>query len=308
MRTKYFPIKKDIIQESKSYEFSIYTLCSDKKDMDCFKVKGLDVTREDKKIIDTANVLYVIEEEHLTYQEYLATMQQHKEHKSFHEKTSAMYTNASAVLNNLFSDPETLGNYEAAKSVVNDVVGTILDDEFTLESLMKIATHDYYTHTHSINVTIYALSLGSFLGLKGEDLSNLGEASILHDLGKSKVDVEIINKNGKLTKDEFDEMKKHPLYGYSIALKLGIKNRDILEGIRHHHEKMDGTGYPLRMRGENIPYFARIVGICDIFDALTSRRSYKAPMTSFDALLLMKTSMKEHVDTKLLNSMILMFR
>ena len=173
---------------------------------------------------------------------------------------------------------------------------------------MTIASHDYYTHTHSINVTIYALSLGSFLGIKGHALAELGEAALLHDLGKSKVDIEIINKNGKLTDKEFEEMKKHPLLGYTLGLKLGIKSRDVLEGIRHHHEKMDGSGYPLRMRGEKIPYFARIIGICDIFDALTSRRSYKEPMTSFDALLLMKTTMKEHIDPKLLNSMIKMFR
>ncbi|SMP87573.1 HD domain-containing protein [Epsilonproteobacteria bacterium SCGC AD-308-P11] len=134
------------------------------------------------------------------------------------------------------------------------------------------------------------------------------EAALLHDLGKSKIDPAIVNKDGKLTDKEFTEMKKHPELGYAIGLKLGIKNRQVLEGIRLHHEKMDGTGYPFRMRGENIPYYARIIGICDIFDAMTSRRSYKKPMTSFEALLLMKTTMHTQIDPKLLKSMIEMFR
>ena len=161
------------------------------------------------------------------------------------------------------------------------MVGTILHDDYAIKSLMSIATHDYYTHTHSINVAIYALSLGSFMKLKPDALSELGEAALLHDLGKSKIDAAIINKNGKLTDQEYAEMKKRPSLGYTIGLKLGIKNRKILEGIRHHHEKMDGTGYPFRMRGEAIPYYARIIGLCDIFDALTSRRSYKEPMVPF---------------------------
>ena len=311
---KYYPIDKTVIQESRAYEFSMYIPSGSKKEMECFKEKGTEITSGEKIIISTTEVLYVNEPDYPLYKLYLNTYQKDPEAKiehknlSFEDKTSEIYKNASVVLNNLFSNPETLGNYEASKEVVNDMVGTILDDEYNIKSLMHIAAHDYYTHTHSINVTIYALSLGSFLGITGQALSDLGESALLHDLGKSKIDKEIINKNGKLTDKEFEEMKKHPALGYTIGLKLGIKNRDVLEGIRHHHEKMDGSGYPLRMRGEKIPYFARIIGICDIFDALTSRRSYKEPMTSFEALLLMKNTMKEHIDQKLLHSMIEMFR
>ncbi|WP_294966109.1 HD domain-containing phosphohydrolase [Sulfurimonas sp.] len=137
---------------------------------------------------------------------------------------------------------------------------------------MNIATHDYYTHTHYINVSIYALSLGSFLGLKADEISELGEAALLHGLGKSKIDVDIINKSTKLSDEEFKEVKKHPTLGYTLGLKLGIKNRNVLEGIRHHNEKMNGKGYPFGLRGENIPYYARIIGICDIFDALGTKR------------------------------------
>lgn len=312
--TKYHEIDKSIIQEGSSYIFDIYIASDSKTEMHAFMESGESVTDEEKSIINTPRLLYVRDSEYPAYEDFKNTVHAVPEiptvtkHVSFDEKSASIYSNASNILNNLFNDPETLGNYEASKEVVNDMVGTILDDDFTIKSLMSIATHDYYTHTHSINVAIYSLSLGSFLKLHPRSLSELGEAALLHDLGKSKVDPNIINKNGKLTDEEFEEIKKHPALGYTIALKLGIKNRKVLEGIRHHHEKMNGNGYPFRMRGESIPYYARIIGICDIFDALTSRRSYKEPMSSFEALALMKTQMKGEIDMNLLHEMIKMFR
>ena len=311
--TKYIPIDKNIIEEGMVCEFSLFTPSNSNTQMNCIKEPGVPITKREKVIIDTEKLLYVHASEYSKYEYLRANLLDYNKTKAttnvnFEEQTAAIYTNAARVLNKLFSNPETLGNYEASKGVVNDMVGTILNDDFTIKSLMSIAAHDYYTHTHSINVAIYALSLGSFLNFTSKELSELGEAALLHDLGKSKIDPRIINKNGKLTNEEFDEMKKHPSLGYTVGVKLGIKNKKVLEGISHHHEKMDGTGYPFRMRGENIPYYARIIGLCDIFDALTSRRSYKDPMTSFEALLLIKTNMKDHVDMTLLKKMIEMFR
>lgn len=228
--------------------------------------------------------------------------------QSFEERSAAIYSNATRILDDLFSNPETLGNYESSKGVVDDLVDNILDDSFTLKSLLSIAEHDYYTHTHSINVCIYAVSLGSFLGMDKERLSELGEAALLHDLGKSKIPSEIINKNGKLSDKEFKRMMAHPSLGYAIGVKLGITNKRVLLGIKHHHEKFDGTGYPDGFMGNGIPIFARIIGLCDIFDALTSKRSYKEAMSTFEALKLMKLQMNSHIDLRLLESMVKMFR
>ena len=146
------------------------------------------------------------------------------------------------------------------------------------------------------------------MNLKRDELSELGEAALLHDIGKSKIDINIINKNGKLTEAEFKRMKAHPSLGHALGQKIGIKNSKVLDGIRHHHEKMDGTGYPYCLQENDIPLYAKIIGLCDIFDALTSRRSYKEPMSTFDALKMIRTNMKDHVDLKLLQSLILMFR
>jgi HD-GYP domain-containing protein (c-di-GMP phosphodiesterase class II) len=131
-------------------------------------------------------------------------------------------------------------------------------------------------------------------------------AAVLHDLGKSKIDYEIINKNGKLSDEEFAHMKCHPAFGHEIALKLGIDDERILSGIRHHHEKIQGGGYPDNLKGEQISYFARIIGVCDVFDALSTKRSYKDPMSSFESLLLMKQQMSEHLDMDIVNAFIKM--
>jgi HD-GYP domain-containing protein (c-di-GMP phosphodiesterase class II) len=122
------------------------------------------------------------------------------------------------------------------------------------------------------------------------------------------VNYDIINKNGKLTDMEFDEMKTHPAQGHAIALKLGLTDERILSGIRHHHEKIEGGGYPDGIKGDEISQFARIIGVCDVFDALSTKRSYKDPMSSFESLGLMKQQMRGHLDMSLVDSFIKMLR
>lgn len=226
----------------------------------------------------------------------------------FKQKSISVYEKAAGVLYELFCNPESNVCYLTSKEILNDIVEIILNDEFTVESLEDILAHGYHIHTHSINVAIYALCLGNFLKLTFNELFELGEAALLHDLGKSKIDTNILNKNGKLTANEFQEIKKHSSFGFTAACKLGIKNENVLEGIRQHHEKMDGSGYPFGLQDEDISYYARIICLCDIFDALTSKRSYKEPMTYSEAFALIESEMSGHIDSSLLQKMIEIFR
>lgn len=222
------------------------------------------------------------------------------------ERTEAVYTSSSELANSLFTNPNALENARRSEKIVAPILDSIIHNEDTISSYMKIIEYDYYTHTHSLNVSIYALSLGAALDLDAESLKHLGQAALLHDLGKSKIKHEIVNKNGSLDNTEFAQMKMHPELGYDTALSLGIKNKAILDGIRHHHEKLNGMGYPDGLKGNEITIFPRIIGICDVFDALSTRRSYKEAMKSYDALMLMKSQMNEHLDMKILNSFIKM--
>ena len=225
---------------------------------------------------------------------------------SIDEKCDIIYESSTELTLSLYSNPEALKNAQISKSIITPILGTILHNNNTISSYIKIIEYDYYTHTHSLNVSIYALCLGSEMKLNEEKLSLLGRAALLHDLGKSKVDINIVNKKAKLTQNEFKKMKMHPSFGYEIALKMGIEDKDFLDGIHYHHEKLNGTGYPDNIKDKAITLFPRIIAVCDIFDALTSRRSYKDAMTSFDALILMKREMSNHLDMQILGIFIKM--
>lgn len=317
---KYFLIDKSIIAEGCSYDFEIYCAVQGSSKVKHLKSKGKIIHSDEIVLFQEAHALYVPEEDNLSYKKFYEShivkeLNQRKnlasqkgKPVSFTEKVEVMYQNASKTLNELFNNPETLSNYKESKKVVNQLIDSVLDDDFALKSLMCIATHDYYTHTHSINVAIYALSLGTFMGMDPEELSELGEAALLHDLGKSQIDSAIINKKGILTREEFQIMKKHPIHGARLGLQLGIRNKQVLNGIKYHHEKSDGSGYPAGLYKDEIPLYARIISICDIFDALTSERSYKKALTSFEALTLMKNEMSNNIDISLLRNMVLMFR
>jgi len=308
---KYTSIDKRLITEGSNIDFNLFLSNESKNVMTLFLQSDSAVDGNAKVKLREIEMLYVNEEDESRYKAYVERHLQSIAQNSdipTEQKGRLVYEKAAEAIDAMFKNPESLENVKRAQPVVNSFIDIILQDLNAVESLLKITAHDFYTHTHSINVSIYTLSLGSFLGIAGKDLETLGMAAILHDLGKSKVDYDIINKNGKLTDEEFDHMKKHPALGYDIAVKLGISDQRILTGIRHHHEKMEGGGYPDNLKRDQISEFARIIGVCDVFDALSTKRSYKDPMSSFESLRLMKQQMKGHLDMSMVDAFIKMLQ
>ncbi|MGA9046774.1 HD-GYP domain-containing protein [Sulfuricurvum sp.] len=310
-KKRYKPIDKRLITEGAQIDFNLFLTNETKTEMSLFLQSDTAVDGNAKVKLREVETLYIREEEEERYNAYvtrhLQSIAQNKDIPT-EQKARLVYEKATEVIDAMFKNPESLENVKNAQPVVDNFIDIILHDYNAVESLMKITAHDFYTHTHSINVSIYTLSLGSYLGIKGRELEVLGMAAILHDLGKSKIDYDIINKNGKLTDEEFSQMKDHPALGHEIALILGITDERILSGIRHHHEKMEGGGYPDNIRGEEISQFARIIGVCDVFDALSTKRSYKDPMSSYESLHLMKQQMRGHLDMEMVDAFIKMLR
>ncbi|NOQ32326.1 MAG: HD domain-containing protein [Helicobacteraceae bacterium] len=311
-KNTYLSVDSKYLQEGETLAFNIYETNDDKKsDMALYLQSGTVLNRDDAHHLREIEHLYVLQKDKIEYEKFLNEHMKEitKNSKTaLEKKTVTLYENATEAVGNIFSDPDRLENTKEVEKIVDSLVITILEDRLAISSLLKILAHDYYTHTHSINVSIYALSLGSHLNLSQSDLKDLGKSALLHDLGKSRIPNEIINKEGKLSNEEFEEIKKHPLAGYILAKKIGITDEKTLLGIRHHHEKLDGTGYPDGIKGDKISLFARIIGICDIFDALTTKRSYKKAMSTFDTLSLMHKRMSKHIDLKILNEFIKMFK
>jgi putative two-component system response regulator len=160
--------------------------------------------------------------------------------------------------------------------------------EAVLFSLARsIEGKDPYTHGHCERLMSYSSSLGEHLGLPEEQIVALRRAGIVHDIGKVAVPDAILLKPGKLTPEEWKLMQEHPVVGERICAPLK-SFRNVLPIIRHHHEKLDGSGYPDGLRGDAIPVTARILQIVDVYDALTTTRPYKAAFSTTDALQTMK--------------------
>ena len=222
------------------------------------------------------------------------------------QKSKVIYSTATDIADALFSSPITTGSIQRTRGIIKPMLDSILSDNTTIDSLIAVSSYDYYTYTHSVDVSVYSLGIGRELNLFPTTLNLLGEAAILHDIGKSQIDIGIVNKPGRLTAEEFDEMKLHPTYAYQLLVEHGVKNPAILSGARDHHEKLDGSGYPRGLKGEDISKFARIIAIADIFNALTTRRSYKPALSTFEALKIMKHDMEGELDPDLLKRFIYM--
>ncbi len=179
--------------------------------------------------------------------------------------------------------------------VVNEFINDIRDNGDACLNLLDLAEFDDYTYTHSINVSTLCLTLGFAMNMEEDKLIHLGTAGLLHDIGKTLIDTDILNKPGKLTDEEWTIMKNHPTYSYQILKAQNEFNASVLKGVLFHHENYNGKGgYPLGITAEKSNTFAQIISVCDVFDAITSKRSYKEPFSYSEAF----THIMENSGTK----------
>jgi putative nucleotidyltransferase with HDIG domain len=191
-------------------------------------------------------------------------------------------------------------DYGVISNIAEDIKLEMENKDNVIKFLSTFKAYDEYTYNHSLNVAFYSMLLGKWLGLKEDVITELTKAAVMHDLGKAKIPEEILNKKGQLTQKEFEIMKKHAQYGYEIAKKDTRISLEVLKGILMHHENEDGTGYPLKIKGDKINLFAKIISICDVYDALTQERVYKGRMTPFDAFKIIELEGYTKFDTKIL--------
>ncbi len=305
IKKKYYLIDKIIITNNIKFDFNIYTKKNDEERVSLVFEKEKNLYEKDVDILISHRYLYVHESEKEFYDKYFRN---YMSKKNGPRDMGLFYKEVGYTVDKMFKDPERLASYSEVKDIVTNMVSTILDDDFLISSFISILSANYYTHTHSLNVSVYSICLGKHLGLVESEIQELGISALLHDLGKSKIKDEIINKNGSLTEYEFNEVKKHPLLGWLLAKRLGITNKNILSGIRNHHERMDGNGYPDQLKDKDIHIFAKIIGVCDVFDALTTKRVYKDAVSTFETLIMMKKDMSKHLDITLLDEFIKIFK
>lgn len=241
----------------------------------------------------------------LNREEYVHTLQEiatESIENSWHDLSE---TQATALKVSLKVFEDTFAHIKDGQPISNDAIRESCDliikaaaEEGLSEMLAAIRSHHNYTYRHSMMVCGYLTSFSILLGITGEELQHLAICGMLHDIGKADVPEELLNKPGPLLDHEWDQMRMHPEHSRRI-LETSDVHEDVKDGSIHHHEKLDGTGYPDRLAGPQISDFARMVAIADIFSGLTEKRAYKASMSNQKAYDIMVELGGTHLDPDL---------
>lgn len=172
-----------------------------------------------------------------------------------------------------------------------------------LECVAELKSTSDYIYTHSINVAIYSMLIGRWLGLQEAKIKDLIQAGLLHDIGKIKIPSSILNKEGKLLPGEYDVMKTHTILGYEMTKDIDELSHNIKLPVLLHHEREDGSGYPFELKGNKLNLYTKIVAIADVYDAITSSKLYGKKFSPFEAFSKLETGL-DCFDTKILLSFI----
>ncbi len=249
--------------------------------------------------------IYIKQEDEDAFQHYfdlnVRRMLQSSDVPSY-TKTELLYDSAINIVKRLFREQPNEVNLHLGRKLVSNFVTHISVDNVGSQALFALFSKDYYTFSHCVQVAFLGMAFCRFLGWSNEEVNDFGMGALVHDVGKNAIDLRILNKPGKLHSEEFEIIRKHPLLGYSQLEGTEVMTPDQLSVVLHHHEAMDGSGYPHRLRGSHIHKYARLARIVDIFDALTTKRIYKEAMSSAEALRVLQDEMAHTLDEQLLDS------
>ena len=214
------------------------------------------------------------------------------------------------AIDHIFSSIADGGDVSAkeTESVASGMVESVLRNPDALVWLAKMNDEDSHSYQHSVKASIWALVFGRHLGLNKLMLKTLAMGVLLSHIGKAKVARNILENTDGFDGDELKSYQQYVQYGVELVSSMRDLGEGVSSVVEYHQERHNGTGYPKGLKGDDIPLFAKIISICDAFDAISTKRTYKDSISSFDTLLLMKKEMSKSFDTRLINSFIQMLR
>lgn len=266
-------------------------------------LKGVDVMADDDTHGNDAKVIDPI----LTASDQACTAgsSRREDLRKEREQAKRILLSAEETVVRMFSDVRMGRTFDLqeAGDLVSEISASVSRNANALISMARLKTSDNYTYMHSVAVCAMMISLSNRLGLSAAEREQAGMAGLLHDIGKMTVPTHILNKPDALSNEEFATIQSHSLAGYSLLKELPEIGEAPLDVSLHHHEKMDGTGYPYQLPGEKISLVARMGAVCDVYDALTSDRPYKAGWDPARSLRHMAQS-KGHFDFDVLRAFV----
>jgi HD-GYP domain-containing protein (c-di-GMP phosphodiesterase class II) len=230
------------------------------------------------------------------YHEYLSSLStvHLPENERIRKKAIAIKENSKILMKELLDDPRSGEKIKEIRGMTDTIADSLLENREMIYSMLTLSKYDYYTYTHCVNVSILSIGLGIAAGLKEDDIRKLGIGAMLHDIGKTGIPPELLNKQGRLDEYEYKRIKEHVNEGENILRG----HHDIPEisygAVLQHHEKISGKGYPRGLKDKEIGLFGRISAIADCYDALTTRRPYKPAFTPYEALNIISGEKKDY--------------
>jgi len=282
------------------YDFDIFLKI--RSDYRLFAAKNARLTKVHISILRSKDThIFVREEEWETARSQLYQNRGRTSAGGSREKADQIYSSAMQSIKDAYQGlvPKTIADVERN---ADELVKIILSDENVMDSLKLIATKDHFTYQHSVRVGIYATGL--LLRIMGKDLTRnqirkLSTGYFLHDIGMTRIPMQIIEKPESLSSFEWKLVRMHPLWGHESLMKTDFLSLEATNIILSHHERHDGSGYPHRKKGDDIPIYARICTIADAFESLTAQRPYRKAYEPFEALRIMYQEMSREFDPEI---------
>ena len=290
--TEYIPVSLATLTSEAPEELDLFVKTDDGEDFRLYRSSELDVTQADLIRLAARGIkrLYIRGADNELYQEHLRQMLEADSTRSapMPAKLGALSDVVRDVLQESFCRIDPARAVEASKELGEASTQLICDDQFIAGDLFNVLHHDYTTFTHSANVAYYCTMLAKELGYTETEINQISTGGFLHDLGKLKIPEQILCKPGRLDDSEFRVIKRHPLDGFKELAHRDDLSMGQLMMVYQHHEKLDGSGYPTGSVSSEIHDWAKICSVADVFEALTSVRPYRKPMSFQGAIELME--------------------
>ena len=297
----YVKIRLSCIHPSQPVPVDIFVIINEKY---VHYLRAGDYMRNDRLMFferKAPDQFFIRAQDKTAFQQFLRT-ELLSDHLRPNEKAFILRESSMAIVEDLFETNDMQKAMDNSKTVVADFIDFLGSFPGEMSNLLGLSSHDFYTYNHSLDVSIYSIGLGRLVGYEGQDLFELGQGGLFHDIGKKFISLDIICKAGALTDEEWVEMQKHPGYGLSI-LSEHKTSEAIKASAFEHHENFLGGGYPQGISGLEIHPMARVVAVADTYDALTTKRSYSDPMMPMEAMELMKTKLVKKFDPEMLRAL-----